>query len=121
MSYRICVRQRIALPVEHTRQPAQSPLIDCGKKRVERFAEQGESVLEQPVGDVEEGDTRPFQCRDDISRVADVLFERRTEVPVIAERIQRCGRDRVHRFSPDQLLHIADVPVLGVLRARARP
>src|SRR5687768_9650810 len=103
------LRQCVALPIEHRCDLAAPPLPYCREQTIEGLAEEGDAVVEQPVGHVVEGDSDAFERGETRTRVLDVVFEARPQSAVFAEGLERRWRNRVDRVTSDQLLNVAHV------------
>src|SRR5436190_12472668 len=95
--------------------------FETRNQRVEALLEAREPVAQQLVGDVVEVDADGTEIGDRALGGRELRVDRTRYLAMIAERLDRGRRHRVHRVGPDQLLDVDHVTVGGILRARARP
>ena len=95
--------------------------LDGRQQLAERVDERLNAVGQQRIGRRLQRDAGLGQGTHRIEGAVEVLGEARSRAPVIPERCQGRGRDRVHRVRPDQLLDVDHVAIAGVLRSRTGP
>src|SRR5450755_4132098 len=97
------------------------PLADGFEEVIEGLGELLDTLLHQRVGDGLHGNARLFEVAHDGLRAREVLGQTLPNLSMIAEGVQRRGRDGVHRVRADQFLDVEHVRVLGILGAGAGP
>src|SRR6266481_1641448 len=99
-----------------------SGALPCGiEKSLEGISEESYAVDDELFGDFLHGDAGLGEIFHVASGSGDVFGEAGAELAVIAEGVEGCGGNGVHRVRADEFLDVEDVAVLGILGAGAGP
>ena len=116
-----CLRQPVALPIYLGTGLGFRALLYRLQKFVESFFKQPNPVFGELTGYLIDGNANLGQRFHRLFRSIHVFRKAQSRMSVIAERIQRCRRNRVDRIRPDQFFHVENVSVGWILGAGARP
>src|SRR5215218_93651 len=105
----------------HVASQCRALLLEPRRERLEALLKAREPVTQQLVGDLAEVDADGCEIGDGALGGGELRVDRARDLPVIAEGVDRGRWHGVHRVGPDQLLDVHDVPIGGILRARAGP
>ena len=109
------------LRVELVANQACAPSREFADQLFEGVVAELDTLLDQFCRQRLQRDSGLLHLRHHLLGCADVFFEALPHLPVIAEGIQRCRRDRVDGIGRDQLFDIEYVAVARVLGPGARP